>query len=96
MFAFVTLAVKAYGTATHSRQHMSAFPLKADLHESERLVRQARNPEVAAFSIASFRRQPIEQRFGLLQIARIEALGEPAIDRSEKITRFIPLALIAP
>ena len=62
---------------------MSAFPLKADLHESERLVRQARKPEVAAFSIALFRRQPIEQRFGLLQIARIEALGEPAIDRSE-------------
>ena len=62
---------------------MSAFPLKADLRGSERLARQARNPEVAAFSIASFRRQPIEQRFGLLQIARIEALGEPAIDRSE-------------
>ena len=61
-----------------------------------RISIEARNPEVAGFSIASVRRQPIEQRLGLLQIARIEALGEPAIDRSEKITRFIPLALIAP
>jgi len=49
-----------------------------------------------SIAFASFRRQPIEQRLGLLQIARIEALGEPAIHRSEKITRFIPLALIAP
>ena len=31
----------------------------------------------------------------LLSIERIKALGEPAVDRSEKIACFIPLALIA-
>ena len=31
-----------------------------------------------------------------LQIERVEALGEPAVDRSEKIAGLIPLALIAP
>jgi hypothetical protein len=40
--------------------------------------------------------QLIEQRLGLLQIARVEALGEPVVDRSEKIAGLIPLALIAP
>jgi hypothetical protein len=30
-----------------------------------------------------------------LQIERIEALGKPAVDRSEKITGLVPLALIA-
>jgi hypothetical protein len=32
----------------------------------------------------------------LFQIERIEALGEPAVDRSEKFASLIPLALIAP
>ena len=39
--------------------------------------------------------QLIEQRLGLFQIKRVEAFGEPAIDRSEKIAGFLPLALIA-
>jgi hypothetical protein len=39
--------------------------------------------------------QLIEQRFSLLQVERIEALGEPAVERSEKIAGLIPLALIA-
>jgi hypothetical protein len=38
----------------------------------------------------------VEQRLRVLQIARVEALGEPAVDRSEQITGLIPLALIAP
>ena len=38
----------------------------------------------------------IEQSLGLFQIEGVEALGEPAIDRSEKIAGRIPLALIAP
>src|SRR6516165_4796124 len=42
------------------------------------------------------RRQRIEQCLSLLKIARVEAFGEPAIDRSEKVASFIPLALIAP
>ena len=40
--------------------------------------------------------QLIEQRLGLLQIERVEAFGEPAIDRSEKLAGLIPLALVAP
>ena len=36
------------------------------------------------------------KRLGLLQIERVEAFGEPAVDRSEKFAGLIPLALIAP
>ena len=39
--------------------------------------------------------QLVEQSLGLLQIERVEALGEPAVDRSEKIAGLIALALIA-
>ena len=39
--------------------------------------------------------QLVEQRLRLLQIERVEAFGEPAIDRGEKIAGLIPLALIA-
>jgi hypothetical protein len=38
----------------------------------------------------------VEQGFGLFQIEHVEAFGEPAIDRSEKIAGVIPLGLIAP
>jgi hypothetical protein len=40
--------------------------------------------------------QFIEQRLNLLQIERVEAFGEPAIDRSEKVAGLRPPALIAP
>ena len=40
--------------------------------------------------------QLVEQRLGLLQIERIEGLGEPAVDRREKIVGLVSLALIAP
>ena len=38
----------------------------------------------------------VEQRLGLLQIGRIEALGEPAKDWGEQIASLTTLALIAP
>ena len=38
----------------------------------------------------------VEQRLCFLQIERVEALGEPAVDRGEKLASLIPLALIAP
>ena len=38
----------------------------------------------------------VEQRLRLLQIERVKAFGEPAVDRSEKLAGLIPLALIAP
>jgi hypothetical protein len=33
--------------------------------------------------------QLIEQRLGLFQIERVEAFGEPAVDRSLKVSGFI-------
>src|SRR5579864_6195878 len=40
--------------------------------------------------------QLVEQRLGLLEIARVEAFSEPAVDRREEIMGLVPLALIAP
>src|SRR5262245_17775746 len=45
---------------------------------------------------ASASAQLVEQRLGVLQVARVEAFGEPAVDRGEEIARFGALALIAP
>src|SRR5262249_23634680 len=47
-------------------------------------------------SRARLRRQLVERRLGLFQIARVEAFGEPPIDRSEKIASLIALSLITP
>jgi hypothetical protein len=41
------------------------------------------------------RYQLIEQRLGLFQIARVEAFGEPVVDRSKQFARLLRLALIA-
>ena len=38
----------------------------------------------------------MEQGLGFLQVQRVETLGEPAIDRGEKIVGLLPFALIAP
>jgi hypothetical protein len=40
--------------------------------------------------------QLIKQRLRLFQVERVEAFGEPAVDRREKIASFLPFALIAP
>ena len=45
---------------------------------------------------STLRCECVKQRLGLLQIERVEAFGEPAVDRSEKLAGLIPLALIAP
>ena len=37
--------------------------------------------------------QLVEQRLRLFQIERVEAFGEPAVDRSEKIASLIPWAI---
>src|SRR6202047_396415 len=41
-------------------------------------------------------RQLVEQGLRLLQVRRVETLGEPAVDWSEKFSDLIPLPLIAP
>src|SRR5262249_39229070 len=38
----------------------------------------------------------LQQRLGLLQVERVEAFAEPAVDRREKIASCISLTLIAP
>src|SRR6516225_9940815 len=40
--------------------------------------------------------QFLKQRLRLFQIARVETLGEPAVDRSKKLAGLIPLTLITP
>jgi len=40
--------------------------------------------------------QLVEQRLRLDQVARVEALGEPAVDRGEEVARLGALALVAP
>jgi hypothetical protein len=40
--------------------------------------------------------QRVEQRLGLLQIGRIEALREPAMDRPQEIAGVVAFALVAP
>ena len=48
------------------------------------------------YARGSLGRQLLQQRLRLFQIERVEAFGEPAVDRSEKIAGLIPLPLIAP
>jgi hypothetical protein len=40
--------------------------------------------------------QLVEQHLRLFQIERVEAFGEPAVDRSEKLAGLLLLALVAP
>ena len=40
--------------------------------------------------------QFIEQFLGFLQIPRVEALSEPAVNRSQQFARLLHLALVAP
>ena len=43
----------------------------------------------------SLRRQLLQQRLRLLQIKRVKALGEPAVDRTDEFARLLHLALVA-
>jgi hypothetical protein len=40
--------------------------------------------------------QQIEQRLRLAKVGRVEAIGEPAVHRREKIAGFAALAAVAP
>src|ERR1700722_714478 len=41
-------------------------------------------------------RQLLQQRLSLLQIARVEALSEPAVNRSKQVARLLRLTLVTP
>jgi hypothetical protein len=45
---------------------------------------------------STLRCECVKQSLRLLQIERIEPLGEPAVDRSEQFACLITLALVAP
>ena len=47
-------------------------------------------------SLGSLKRPAPQQLLGLFQIARIMPLSKPSVDRRERLTSLIPLALIAP
>jgi hypothetical protein len=47
-------------------------------------------------NLGGSRRQLAQERLRPLQVARVKTLGEPSVDRSEKIESLIPLALTAP
>jgi hypothetical protein len=44
----------------------------------------------------SLSRQLGEKHFGFFQIERIEAFGEPVVDRREQFASLLPLTLVAP
>jgi hypothetical protein len=76
---------------------MSALVRIPDLNRTSPQVRVRALPQNGAVSENQLSGgHLIEQRLGLFQIERVEALGEPAIDRSEKIVGLVPLPLIAP
>ena len=41
-------------------------------------------------------RQRVQQCLGLLQVGGVKALGEPAVDRGQQLTRLAALALVLP
>ena len=47
-------------------------------------------------SVRVLRRQLLQQRLRLFQIARVETFGEPAVDRSEQFASLLRLPLVAP
>jgi hypothetical protein len=65
-----------------------------------RFLRWSGYPSIPALSMLARAQQVlyqfIEQGLGLLQVQRFKAFGEPAVDRIEKVSGFIPLPSIAP
>ena len=47
-------------------------------------------------SVGVLRRQLLQQRLRFLQIARVEALRKPPVNRSQQFARLLHLALVAP
>src|SRR6266478_1404454 len=51
--------------------------------------------DAVCLSIIASSRKLVEQRLRLFEIGRIEAFGEPAVDRGEKVAGFGVTALVA-
>src|SRR5262245_2829508 len=41
-------------------------------------------------------RQFFQQRFAILEVSSVKALGEPTVDRRQELLRFCPLTLLLP
>ncbi len=48
------------------------------------------------FTVLASRCQSVQQRLRLLQIARVEPLSEPPVNRSQQFVCLLQLALVAP
>ena len=70
----------------------SALPFKADIGCGRAHVRDGGHEPTCAPSL----RQLVEERLGLLQVQRVKALGEPAVDRRQQLVGFGPPSLLAP
>ena len=81
------IANLAAETATGHFTHFIFLPLRSflvrdDSRKEKRVWRATRR---------TTSRQPVKQRFGLFQIERVEAFGEPSIDRSEQPARLMKM-----
>src|ERR1700726_829976 len=86
---------------TRSEYFISDMPSITDIARTSKNVRVVPGTDsCAATKSGRFRNsssgvQLVKQSLCLLQIARVEAFGEPAVHRSKEIAGFIPPALIA-
>jgi hypothetical protein len=71
------------------------MPGARDKAQFPRIERRRGNRRVDRPQARSLR-QLVEQSLGLLQVERLEAFGEPAINRSEKIVSLLRFTLFAP
>ena len=78
---------------TQVEQIWSALAQRADYRPPRRNFADGPSPEVAGLRLS---REFLEQGLRFLQIAGIEAFGEPVVDRREQFASLVSLASIAP
>ena len=68
----------------------------AQHREAWEALHERRCQSVPEAKVAALSRQLLQQRLRLLQVGRVKALGEPAVDRGEQIVGFGALVLLLP
>ena len=53
-------------------------------------------PGSSRYIAVALQQKLLKQALSLFEIARVEPLGKPAVDRSKKLASLVPLTLIAP
>ena len=79
------LPVRLVSAATKSRWKFYALVQRLSFHTAGHFQTHALQQSRAVSRLRGSGVQLVEQGLGLLQIERVEALGEPAVDRREKI-----------